>query len=160
MPKLPFIPLLDYLRPKDELPSSDPAVHTLPEPTISTPLPDETRAVQSAAVFYAHVQDAIASVVPHLLSQLAYTVLGRELTTQRVDIEGILERLLRDYRNDAPLRIRVHPSCISELSCDVPILADDTLELDDCILELRDGQIDARFATRVNAVISMLQSVC
>ena len=151
-----FVPLVEYMRPKQsDADEPDTSGWQQPATESGTVLsPDEARVGATARRFYARIEDALQAALPTLLRDCVHTILGRELTREPADFRAIVARLVDGVRDEEPLRLRVHPSRIEMLTCDLPVHADSTLGCDDCVIELRSGSLDARFATRIDALIA------
>ncbi len=151
-----FVPLVEYMRPK-QTDADEPDTSGWPQPAPqSNPVisPDDARVGAAARRFYARIEDALQAALPTLLRDCVHTILGRELTREPADFCAIVARLIDDVRHEEPLRLRIHPSRVETLTCDLPVHADSTLGCDDCVIELRSGSLDARFATRIDALVA------
>ena len=147
-----FIPLVEYMRPmQSEM--REPEAPEMPQPTADTS-PDEARVAAAARRFYARLEDGLSAALPALLRDCVHTILGRELTSEPADFRAIVARLIETLRDEEPLRLRVHPSRIEMLVGDLPLHADPSLGRDDCIIEVRSGSFDARFATRIETLLA------
>jgi flagellar biosynthesis/type III secretory pathway protein FliH len=114
---------------------------------------DQVEAMREVRLFGARVAEALDSAVEQMLCDVASDVLGRELVLTPADVERIVDRALRRYAAEEPLRVRVHPDDAAKLQCGVPVLADAQLRRGDAIVELRDGFIDASLGVRLDAVL-------
>ncbi|HEV3156965.1 MAG TPA: FliH/SctL family protein [Candidatus Baltobacteraceae bacterium] len=89
-----------------------------------------------------------------LLEQLADAVLGRELTLEPIEINELAQRIWESARDAEPIVLRVHPDDAVALDAtELPVRSDRSLQRGDLVLELRDGEIDARYAVRRADVI-------
>ena len=93
-----------------------------------------------------------------LLERFADVVLGRELTMEPVAVERLAERLWASTIELGPIAVRLHPDDVALLATRLPTREDPTLERGDLVLEIRDGEIDARYAVRLADVIVSVTS--
>ena len=147
-----FIPLVEYMRSK-HMELQTPEESTIPQPSVERPA-DDARAGAAARLFYARLEDALQAALPNLLRDCVHTILGRELCCEPVEFQAIVTRLIESLRDEEPLRLRVHPSRIETLTCDLPLHGDADLGCNDCVIELRSGSFDARLTTRIDALIA------
>jgi hypothetical protein len=92
--------------------------------------------------------EAYDRAAPRLLAALAQTVLGRELELAPADLRTLVAHLRRDFATAEPVAVLLAPG---EAGCRIdglPVRADPALCAGDIVLEVRDGEIDARFALR------------
>jgi flagellar biosynthesis/type III secretory pathway protein FliH len=92
--------------------------------------------------------EAFDRAAPRLLAALAQNVLGRELELAPADLRTLVAQLRRDFAAAEPVAVLLAPS---EAGCRIdglPVRADPALCAGDIVLEVRDGEIDARFALR------------
>jgi flagellar biosynthesis/type III secretory pathway protein FliH len=149
-----FVPLEELLRPR-------PAVETAASPPVPDdvavemvsppPARDMTEALRSARLFHATVADAVASACARLLRDVAADVLARELRLAPVDIAAIIGRVISECP-DEPVRVRVAP-CDVHVACGFPVVADETLQAGDVIVEFVHGTVDARLGVRLADVL-------
>ena len=102
-------------------------------------------AVREARLFRARLSDAFDAALPRLLRELAGGVLARELLLAPCDLAAIA----RGVKELLPaVRVRVAPedgACASEL----PVVVDTALRPGDAIVEISDGEVDARLGVRL-----------
>lgn len=97
--------------------------------------------------------EAFERMRDRLAAQLAADVLARELELRPCDLARIAQRLVADLKEEEPVCVVV---CSGDARCVVPgfpVRVDDGLRPGDLIVEVRDGEIDARFDLRVAAVV-------
>ncbi|HEY8315107.1 MAG TPA: FliH/SctL family protein [Candidatus Baltobacteraceae bacterium] len=127
------------------------------EVAANRPLParDEFQELsRDVTFFHVHLREALERAVDVLLRDIAADVLARELRLAPADIGGIVERALLRYRNEEPLRIRVHPDDASAAThASIPIELDRKLRCGDAVIELRDGSVDASLGVRLADVL-------
>jgi flagellar biosynthesis/type III secretory pathway protein FliH len=119
------------------------------EPQTSEPT---VAAIRDAKLFRARLADALDAAVPHVLRELAASVLARELRLAPCDLAALLD----DVVARAPVvRVRVAPEDARE-DYPLPIVADATLAPGDAIVELDRGGLDARLGVRLAAILEPL----
>lgn len=133
------------------------------EPAVSPPeeLPQLEQAeaneelVRELRLFRARVMEGVEAAIATILDDAAAEVLGRELQIAPADIQRIVERAICRYLADEPLLVRVHPTEVPLITCELPVVADERLRKGDALVELRCGSVDAslgiRFATLAQA---------
>ena len=114
---------------------------------------DEINLQREMRLFRARIIEATEAAVETLVADIAADVLARELLLAPADIEAIVDRALRRFLEDEPLRVRVHADDAPKLECGVPLVADDTLRRGDAVIELRTGTIDARLGVRLASLL-------
>lgn len=129
--------------------------------TVPTPLDDKKDSIPAHPLV---VEFALARALVHesyerlrvtLLEQFADVVLGRELMLEPIEIDELARRIWESASDAEPIVLRVHPDDAATLDAtEVPIRSDPSLQRGDLVLELRDGEIDARYAVRRADVIS------
>ena len=118
---------------------------------------DESVAAREIRLFMARVGEAIESATEMLRNDIAAEVVGRELQLAPSDVRAIVERTLKRYSLETPVRVRVHPGDLAALDGVFPAVADAQLRRGDAVLELRDGTIDASLGVRLDAVLRALR---
>jgi flagellar biosynthesis/type III secretory pathway protein FliH len=99
--------------------------------------------------------EAYDRAVPRLLTALAQEVLGRELALAPADVAALAADLGARFAREEPVAVIVAPSEALGAECKLRIRRDPGLRPGDLILEVRDGEVDARFAVRrANAIAS------
>jgi flagellar biosynthesis/type III secretory pathway protein FliH len=117
------------------------------------PHADEYAMLREMRLFRARIIEATEEAVETMLLDIASEVLGRELELAPADIEAILDRALQRYFEEQPLCVRVHPADCELLGTELALIADDSLQRGDAIVELRSGSIDARLGTRLASIL-------
>lgn len=131
-----------------------------PQPVAQAGAPEEDGArdgdriaAREVRLFMARVAEAIESATEMLRNDIAAEIVGRELQLAPADLSAIVERTVRRYSLEAPVRVRVHPGDLSALDGALPAVADAQLRRGDAVLELRDGTIDASLGVRLDSVL-------
>jgi flagellar assembly protein FliH len=119
---------------------------------------DEQGDVQAAAsrelrLFLARVAEALESSVEMLRNDIAAEVVGRELQLAPADLRTIVNRAIRRYASEVPVRVRVHPDDRDKLDGEFCTIADAQLRPGDAVLEVRGGAIDASLGVRLESVL-------
>ncbi len=121
------------------------------------PLPEIAGLARDVRVFRACLADAFEAAAAALLREFACAVLGRELVLAPPDIAAIAVRVLAAHPSVQPLRLRVAPSDVAELTRCAgvlpPIASDAELAPGDAILEFAGGLVDARLGIRLAALL-------
>jgi hypothetical protein len=143
-----FVPLAGSLRGA----AAERAPHTKPADGPQAPRDPDPDGVESllAALALARLAalEAFDRAAPRLLSALAQNVLGRELALAPADLRVVIAHLRRDFAAAEPVAVLLAPA---EAGCRIdglPVRAEPALHDGDIVLEVRDGEIDARFALR------------
>lgn len=113
----------------------------------------EAALLREVRLFRANVAERVDAAVETLLRDIACDVLARELRIGPAEIDAIVLRALERYFSEEPLRVHVHPADAPRVTCDIPVIADETLREGDAVIELRDGAIDASLGVRLDAVL-------
>ncbi len=92
--------------------------------------------------------EAYDRAVPRLLDALVHEVLGRELALVPVDLAALAAGLRAEFAACEPVALVVAPGDAGSIAADFPVRVDPTLHPGDLMLDVRDGQIDARLAIR------------
>jgi hypothetical protein len=93
-------------------------------------------------------------VAPRLLEGLARDVLGRELALARPDIAALARSLVDEFATDEPVALVIAAEDATQFEQGLPLRIDPRLRAGDLVLEVRDGEIDARFGVRLRAALS------
>jgi flagellar biosynthesis/type III secretory pathway protein FliH len=98
--------------------------------------------------------------VPRLLEALARDVLGRELLLAPADLTRIAAAARERFGAEEPVALWLSPADAACVAVDLPVRTDPALEPGDLVLEVRDGELDARFSLRLaDAVRGVLDLV-
>ena len=137
-------------------PQPDPPADDAPQEPRETAA-DAQDAARAARLFHASVAESVEAAVERLLGDIAADVLARELALQPADLGAIVDRALRRFSAEEPLRVRVHADDLARVNGALPAIADPGLRPGDALIELRDGCIDASLGVRLETV---LRAVC
>ena len=150
-----FISLAALLAPTRAVEPPPPAVAALePEPPASDETPEEiAAAIRDARLFRARLVDALRDARDTLLAALAADVVGRELRAAPCDLDALLQRCAALV---PVVRVRVAPNDVAQVGS-LPVVADETLQPGDAIVELAGGAIDARLGVRLATVLETLR---
>ncbi len=97
--------------------------------------------------------EAYERAVPRLLERLAQDVLGRELRLAPANLQTIANRVRRAFAAEEPVALVVsHAAALSGIS-GLPVRVDPSLAAEDLIVEVCDGELEARFAIRVRHAV-------
>lgn len=121
------------------------------------PCTEQHELVRDVRLFHARVIEAVDAAVERIVADIAADVLARELLLAPADIDAIVDRALRRFAAEEPLRVRVHPDDAARLHCGVPVIGDPSLRCADAILELREGSVDASLGVRLAALVRAAQ---
>jgi hypothetical protein len=150
-----FVPLEELLRPRPavEIVIEPPAPINVEATDFAPPRAarDITEALRAARLFHATLGDALTAACTRLLRDVAADVLARELRLAPVDIAAIIGRVISECP-DEPVRVRVAP-CDVHVACGLPVIADETLQAGDAIVEFVHGTVDARLGVRLADVL-------
>lgn len=94
---------------------------------------------------------------PAMLEALAREVLGRELALAPADLSRLAGELRATFGAEEPVVLVVAPDDAPRVICDLPVRTDAALRRGDLVLEVRDGEIDARFNLRFAAALEHSQ---
>ncbi len=97
--------------------------------------------------------EAYERAVPRLLEALAGDVLGRELALARADLLALARRLVEEFASEEPVALVVATEDAGRFRDGLPVRVDPRLRAGDLVLEVRDGEIDARFGVRLRAAL-------
>ncbi len=92
--------------------------------------------------------DAYDRAVPRLLDALARDVLGRELALAPVDVAAVAAGLRAEFAASEPVALIVARGDAGRITGELPVRVDPALRPGDLMLDVRDGEIDARFSIR------------
>jgi len=95
--------------------------------------------------------EAFERKAEEMLNDLACTVLGRELRTERADLANLIAQMRARMMGELPLKIRVSPEDAPHLTG--PVEGDPQLDFADLVFVVEDGEIDLRLGTRLAAVL-------
>ena len=154
-----FVPLDVFLRGASKAPIRDVAECAASIGAATSAAEACLCASEIAAVrrFHAALADALDASLDALLREVARDVLARELTIAPADVAAIAARALGRYEGESPLRLRVHPDDVAELSGAVHnVVADGGLRRGDVAIDLRAGTIDATLGARLACVLKQL----
>lgn len=112
-----------------------------------------TAELSDLRLFRAHIEEAARTAVQTIVTDVAASVLARELELAPADITAIVERIIAEYFTEEPLRVRVNPGEVEHLRCDLPVLGDESLLPGDAVLELRNGFAIATLGARLDALL-------
>jgi flagellar biosynthesis/type III secretory pathway protein FliH len=108
-------------------------------------------------LFHAHVKEAVESAVQRLLNDIAADVLGRELLLAPAEIDAIVDRALRLFESECPVRVRLNAEDAAAAKLALPIAVDRELRRGDAVIELECGSVDASLGVRLATVLRQLQ---
>ena len=149
-----FRSLAELLREPRE---AQPEAHIEPCDDAGVPEHDEVAAAREVRLFLARVAEAIESATDMLRNDIAAEVVGRELQLAPADLRAIVERALRRYSLETPVRVRVHPDDLDAVAGEFSTIADTELRRGDAVLELHNGTIDASLGVRLDSVLRALR---
>ncbi len=98
--------------------------------------------------------EAYERAVPRLLDALAREVLGRELVSAPPDVAAVARALAAEFSAEEPVAFAVAREDLARFPAGIPARVDPRLRAGDVVLDVRDGEIDARFALRVRAAVA------
>jgi len=110
--------------------------------------------VDSLALARLAALEAFERAVPRLLAAFAQDVLARELTLAPVDIDRLVAVARKRMAAEEPVAVWVASDDAPRFSCGLPVRCDPALRRGDLVVEVRDGEVDARFALRVAQAIA------
>lgn len=146
-----FVPLAVFLR----SPPSAATLEAAPEP-VDAVIPQEcVQTIRAARRFRAALTDALEVAVQRLLREIAQCVLARELRIEAADVARIVRHALDRFAAEGVVALRAHPDDLHALGAlEVEVSRDAALGRGDVVLELRNGTIDLRMETRLEAVLA------
>ena len=118
----------------------------------------EERTLHEIERFRVHALEVLEHSLDHLLVSVAQEVLGRELELAPALIDEITSRALRRYEREGPVRLRVASTDVGQVESDLPVVVDSALTPGDLVIEVRDGELDARLPVRLSCIVRRLQS--
>jgi flagellar biosynthesis/type III secretory pathway protein FliH len=145
-----FVPLSASLRIDNR---EAPAAPPQPE----TPPPSETAfddLMTEVALARLATREAYDRAVPRLLAALAREVLGRELALAPPDLEQLIALGRARFAAEEPVAVWLAPADAPRVVVDIPVRSDPALQPGDLVLEVRDGELDARFAVRLAGALA------
>jgi flagellar biosynthesis/type III secretory pathway protein FliH len=154
-----FVPLTEFLKPRQERESPCHAEPCDPEPREAQPKDDVHSSTEEAFAdvrrFRAAIADALDLAVETLLREIAADVLARELRIEPANLRLIVDRACALLAREEPFAVRVHPAEAGSLEgCGLCIVGDAALRRGDAILELRSGTVDVSLGARLEAVLA------
>ena len=97
--------------------------------------------------------EEVRASVAELALALARRIVADALADDPSRIEALVQDALSRVRRASRTRVRVHPDGAGRLGAlDVEVIADETLEPGDCVVESDLGDVDARIETRLDAL--------
>jgi len=135
--------------PNEPAPESSPAF----EPVAGAALAGALALARLAAL------EAFERAVPRLLEALARDVLARELSVAPPDVRALARALATDFAGEEPVAFVVAREDAACFPAGTPVRVDSRLRPGDVVLEVRDGEIDARFALRLRDAIAGAQAL-
>jgi Flagellar assembly protein FliH len=148
-----FVSLAELLAPAAEPPAAPAAPPVADAPAAGATPEEIVAAIRDARLFGARLHDALRDARDALLAALAADVVARELRTAPCDLDALLRRCAAIV---PAVRVRVAPDDVPHVRS-LPVVADDTLQPGDAIVELAGGALDARLGVRLAAVLEALQ---
>jgi flagellar biosynthesis/type III secretory pathway protein FliH len=156
-----FIPLAAFVRAagragEPEAPAraegaaAPPAPQRAEPPRAATPHPE---ALQELALMRSAALEAYERARLRLLEALAHEVLARELLLAPADIALLARRALETFSEAEPLTLVLAPEDAERVALPLPVRADPALEPGDLIVEVRDGELESRFAFRARRAL-------
>ena len=103
----------------------------------------------------ARAAEAFERSAEEMLSDLACTVLGRELQMAPADLSALVAVMGARMLGELPLKIRVAPE--EAMHIKGPVEADPTLSYGDLVFNVEDGELDLRLGTRLAALLRSQQ---
>jgi len=135
------------------VPSASPDADVAPVETRDGDAPLDDLALARLAAL-----EAYQRAVPRLLAALAQDVLGRELALAPADLSRLAALACKRFEAEEPVALWVSPADERCVSSALPIRGDPALEPGDLVLEVRDGELDARFALRLAGALATAQT--
>jgi flagellar biosynthesis/type III secretory pathway protein FliH len=112
------------------------------------------RIVEELALLRLAALEAFERARGRMLETLAREVLSRELMLAPADLDALAARALQAFAESEPLALVVAPADAARVSSPLPVHIDASLVAGDLVIAVRDGEIDARFALRLNGAIA------
>jgi len=110
-------------------------------------------AIDDCAMFRARLLEAFDRARATFIADLATEVLARELQLAPASIDAIAARIVADYSDEMPVRLRVSPGDRERVQVDLPIEVDPSLRSGDVVLVVRDGSLESTLGARLDAVV-------
>ncbi|MBV8491257.1 MAG: hypothetical protein JO199_12075 [Candidatus Eremiobacteraeota bacterium] len=103
----------------------------------------------------ASMSEALERALTALLTDIAGSVLARELRLAPADVQSIVSRLLEQFSMEEPACVRVCPADAPRLEgLAFPVRVDATLRHGDIVLEVRNGSIESFLGMRLASALS------
>jgi len=98
--------------------------------------------------------EAYERAVPRLLAALAEVVLGRELAIAPCDLSRLAAHVRSRFEAEEPVALWVAPADEQRVTSELPVRGDPALGPGDLVIEVRDGELEARFALRLASALA------
>lgn len=131
-----------------------PAPSVLPEPEEAPVESHAGCALDELALARCAALEAYERAVPRLLAALADAVLGRELALAPCDLSRIAGLVRSRFESEEPVALWVAPADAGRVTSDLPVRGDPALGPGDLVLEVRDGELESRFAFRLASALA------
>ncbi len=115
--------------------------------------PPRPEVVQELVLMRLAALEAYERARLRLLESLADEVLARELQLAPADIAVLARRALAAFAEQEPLALVLAPQDAERVALALPVRADPALEPGDLIVEVRDGEVESRFAFRARRAL-------
>jgi hypothetical protein len=148
-----FVPLAEALRAQPAVPAQALPVAPLADACASDALAAGAELLEELRLARLAALEAYDRAVPRLLTALAQAVVGRELVLAPPDLAALAAELRAHFLRDEPVALVIAPSQAPP-ACSLPVRRDPALRPGDLILEVRDGEVDARFRIRLAGAIA------
>lgn len=148
-----FVSLAAMLRAPAVEGGNEPASALPPAPVGDEPAHPLVSFARDLALARLAALEAYERAVPRLLEALARDVLARELVLAPPDVNALARDLAAEFASEEPVAFAVAREDAPRFPSGVPVRVDTRLRAGDIVLEVRDGEIDARFALRVRDAI-------
>lgn len=129
---------------------------------------DQLLSFRTAVEEFMHARDASIEIIQDDLADLALKIakklIKREVSADKTIVLSIISDVMKEIGKDEKhIIIKIHPDEADEVRMNLPNLfpslqsevrmlieADETVELGSCIVETRNGLVDARFSTQLD----------
>lgn len=128
--------------------------HTHDHTTTITP---QERLLSEIECFRVLALEKLESSLEAVIERVAHEVLSRELSLAPSDLQVLIQRALRRYEREGPIRLRVAPQDVSRVETLLPVVADSSLENGDLVVEVCDGEVESRMHVRLSCAVGRLQ---
>jgi hypothetical protein len=118
-----------------------------PEPAVAPSGAAQVEVLRDVRLFRARLADALSAALPALLRELAYAVVGRELSIGPADVAVLAARILAEHPATEPVAIRHAPG--ETVDVGLPGIADPALAPGDLVIAFTAGEVDARLGVRL-----------